>query len=77
VVNYPAQLKPPPEPQLPPDELEVPEEVVPKEAIADNFFWVSKLWQEGQVGVRSISEKRTIFSKTCPQVLQRYSYNGM
>jgi hypothetical protein len=42
-VNYPAQLNPPPEPQLPVDVLDVPDEAAPNEAIANSFFWVSKL----------------------------------
>jgi hypothetical protein len=76
-MNYPAQLKPPLEPQLPLDALDAPDEEAPKEAMVDIFFWVSKLAHFGQVGVRSISEKRTIFSKVSPQVLQRYSYKGI
>ena len=61
-MGYPAQLNPPPEPQLP-AELEVPEAAVPREANVDIFLWVSGLWQAGQAGERSASEKRTIFSK--------------
>jgi hypothetical protein len=69
--SHPAQLKPPRDPQL---LLEVekpppPNEVL-KDATAEIFFFVSWLLHVGQVGLRSASEKRTIFSKSSPQSLQ-------
>jgi hypothetical protein len=77
-VVQPAQEKPPPEPQL----LLLEEDVAPEKpeanaATVDSFLWVSLLWQAGQTGLRSTSEKRTIFSNTTPQSLQRYSYKGI
>lgn len=48
-----------------------------KDATFEIFLWVSWLWQAGQLGLRSASEKPTIFSNTLPQSAQRYSYKGM
>jgi hypothetical protein len=70
---YPAQEKPPLDPQLLPPDPEVALVEEPNEATCDIFFWVSWLWQLGQTGLRSASDQRTIFSNTSPQALQRYS----
>jgi hypothetical protein len=75
--DYPAQEKPPPDPQLPPKEAEPPDELLPNEAAAEIFLCVSVLPQTGQGGKRSASEKRTIFSKSSAQFWQWYSYKGM
>jgi hypothetical protein len=72
-IGYPAQLKPPCEPHLLLDELVAPDVAIPKDAMVEIFLWVSLLSQVGQAGVRSASEKRTIFSNASPQSLQTYS----
>jgi hypothetical protein len=69
VWNYPAQLKPPPEPQLLLDELEAPREA-PNDAKVVIFFLVSWPWQVGQVWIMSASENRTIFSNSVSQPSQ-------
>jgi hypothetical protein len=74
--DYPAQLKRPDDPQLL-EELELVPVVPPSEANVETFFLVSWLWQWGQRGARSASDQRIIFSNTCPQALQRYSYKGI
>jgi hypothetical protein len=66
-VGYPAQLKPPREPQLLAVELEELTEKLPKEPTLEIFLWVSWLPQVGQTGARSASVKRTIFSNVCLQ----------
>jgi len=57
-MGYPAQEK-----RLP-EELQLLELLleVPRVAAADIFFCVSKLWQFGQVGSRSVSDQRIILS---------------
>jgi hypothetical protein len=70
VEAYPAQLKPPREPQWLLDEtLMLPSEF-PRAAIAETFLRVSSLWQTGQTGLWLASEKRTIFSNSSPHLLQ-------
>jgi hypothetical protein len=71
--GYPAQLNPPREPQLLLDEPAELADKPPREAIVDNFLWVSLLAHFGQSGVRPASEKLTLFSKDSPQSSQRYS----
>jgi hypothetical protein len=66
---YPAQEKPPLEPQLLLDTPD-PEDEVPNDAAAEIFLCVSVLPQDGQGGRRSASEKRTIFSKSSAQFWQ-------
>jgi hypothetical protein len=68
--NYPVQVKPPPEPQLLPVGTPALLEVLPSDAKAEIFFFVFRLWQDGQDGLWSASEKRTIFSKSSPQSVQ-------
>jgi hypothetical protein len=63
---YPAQEKPPREPQL---ELLLALLVplaVPTEAKDEIFLVVFSLWQLGQTGSRLASEKRIIFSNAWP-----------
>jgi hypothetical protein len=51
-----------------------------KEPSADTmeiFFFVSSLAHLGQIGFWSASDQLNLFSKTSPQVLQRYSYKGI
>jgi hypothetical protein len=71
VESQPAQLNPPDDPQL---LLEVEKFPPPGEALneagAEIFFLVSWLWQAGQAGIKSTSEKRIIFSKSSPHSLQ-------
>jgi len=58
--------------------LEAEEDPVPKEtATVDSFFRVLGLLQCGQAGSWLASEKRSVFSNSVPQSLQRYSYVGM
>jgi len=68
VINYPAQLNRPPEPQLLLSEL--PAFVPPNEAKLDTFLCVSSLRQVGQTGLCPVSDQRIIFSKVSPQLLQ-------
>ena len=74
---YPAQLNPPPEPQLLALETPIPAEEIPREAIVEIFLRVSWLWQVGQTGFWFASEKRTIFSNSLPHSLHSYSYKGI
>jgi hypothetical protein len=73
--GHPAQLKPPRGVQDEP--LEKPESPDENEATVESFLRVFWLWQPGQSGRRSASEKRTIFSNSNPHSLQRYSYKGI
>ena len=70
-MSYPPQLNPPPEPQplLLVENDPLPTEA-PIEANEEIFFFVSLLWHCGQSGLRSASEKRTIFSNSSPHSLQ-------
>jgi hypothetical protein len=69
---YPAQEKPPRELQLL-DVVDDSEDVAPKDATLESFFCVFGLSHFGQAGMRSDSEKRSIFSNASPHSLQRYS----
>jgi hypothetical protein len=62
-------VKPPLEPQLPPAEALVPLDELPSDENTEIFLLVFRLWQAGQDGVWSASEKRTIFSNSPPQSL--------
>jgi hypothetical protein len=75
---YPPQENPLAVPQLLPKVLEEVDDPFPKEiATVDSFFRVLGLLQCGQAGSWLASEKRSVFSNSVPQSLQRYSYVGM
>jgi hypothetical protein len=76
-IGYPAQLKPPLEPQPLLVEALVPPNELPSEAKDEIFFLVSWLWQEGQAGFMLASEKRITFSNSLPHSLHWYSYKGI
>ena len=56
-----------------PAELDAPIPEVPNETTIEIFLWVSLLSHMGQTGIRSASEKRTIFSNGSPHLLHSYS----
>jgi len=68
-------VKPPdPDPQL--DELsELPEES--EEENREIFLRVLVLVQFGHAGISEACEKLILFSNSCPQSGQTYSYNGI
>jgi hypothetical protein len=76
-LNYPPQENPLLVPQLLPEVLEEADDPFPNEIVVDSFFRVLGLLQCGQAGSWSASEKRSVFSNSVPQSLQRYSYVGM
>lgn len=67
VVDQPAQLKRPLDPQLLLDRLPLLE--APMEAKLETFLRVSSLWQLGHTGLWPDSDQRIIFSKVSPQLL--------
>jgi len=67
LMDYPAQRKPPLEPQLLPAEVLDPPVELPSEAKTESFFFVFFPSQAGQTWAWSASAKRTIFSNSFPQ----------
>jgi hypothetical protein len=67
--TYPAQVNPPPEPQLLLEAL-VPFRALLKAATLEIFLVVSRLSQLGHVGLWLASEKRLICSNSSSQLLQ-------
>ena len=66
--GQPAQVNPPPDPQLLADEAAGPEEEDPKEAAIEIFLRVFSFPQNGQSGIRSDFKKLTICSNSFPQL---------
>jgi hypothetical protein len=71
--SHPPQVKPVLVEQLLPDFVEEPAELAVKDTTDDIFLRVWVLLQFGQVGIWLASEKRSCFSNSAPQSLQRYS----
>jgi len=63
---------PEPEPQLPVDTA--PPEALPADENNESFFRVSLPAQRGQGGRSPAWSKRILFSNSCPQSAQMYSY---
>jgi hypothetical protein len=71
--DYPPQVKPPPVLQLLLELAEELAELAEKDTTDDIFLRVCVLLQSGQAGSWFASEKRSCFSNSAPQSLQRYS----